>query len=50
MINIAIVPGGDRRADRRALVSLGGYPALFAATAVVGLLGSILVWRIKTVQ
>jgi hypothetical protein len=31
------------------LVSLGGYPTLFAGTAVVGLLGSILVWRIKSV-
>jgi len=31
------------------LVSVGGYPTLFAATAAVGLLGSILVWRIKSV-
>jgi len=31
------------------LVSLGGYPTLFAGTAVVGLLGSILVCRIKSV-
>jgi hypothetical protein len=31
------------------LVSLGGYPTLFAGTAVVAVLGSILVWRIKSV-
>jgi hypothetical protein len=31
------------------LVTLGGYPTLYAATAVVGVLGSVLVWRIKTV-
>ena len=31
------------------LVSLGGYPTLFAGTAIVAVLGSILVWRIKNV-
>jgi len=31
------------------LVSLGGYPLLFAATAVVAAAGSTLVWKIKSV-
>ena len=31
------------------LITPGGYPTLYAATAVVGVLGSVLVWRIKTV-
>lgn len=31
------------------LVSLGGYPTLYAATAVVAAVGSIFVWRIKSV-
>jgi hypothetical protein len=30
-------------------VTVGGYPTLFAATAVVGILGSVLVWKIKSV-
>ncbi len=31
------------------LVSLGGYPTLFGATAVVAAVGSVLVWKIKSV-
>jgi len=31
------------------LVSLGGYPTLFAGTAVVAAAGSTLVWKIKSV-
>jgi hypothetical protein len=31
------------------LVTLGGYPTLFAGTAVVALAGAVLVWRIKSV-
>jgi len=29
--------------------TLGGYPLLFAGTAVVAALASVLVWRIKSV-
>jgi MFS family permease len=50
VINIAIVcPAAIGALIAAPLVSLGGYPTLFAGTAVVGLLGSILVWRIKSV-
>jgi MFS family permease len=50
IINIAIVaPGAVGAALAGALVSLGGYPLLFAGTAVVAALGSVLVWRIKSV-
>jgi MFS family permease len=50
VINIAIVgPAALASAFAAVLVSLGGYPALFAATAVVAALSSILVWRIKSV-
>ena len=31
------------------VVHLGGYPTLYAATAVVTVLGSVLVWRIRSV-
>ena len=51
IINIAIVgPAAIGAADRGARwSSLGGYPTLFAGTAVVAVLGSVLVWRIKSV-
>jgi MFS family permease len=50
IINIAIVgPAAVAGALSAVLVSLGGYPTLFAATAVVAAAGSILVWRIKSV-
>jgi MFS family permease len=50
IINIAIVaPGAVGAAVAGALVSLGGYPTLFAGTAVVAVAGSVLVWRIKSV-
>lgn len=50
IINIAIVgPAAVAGALSAALVSLGGYPTLFAATAIVAAAGSILVWRIKSV-
>jgi MFS family permease len=50
IINIAIVgPAAVAGAISAVLVSIGGYPSLFAATAIVAALGSILVWRIKSV-
>jgi predicted MFS family arabinose efflux permease len=50
VINIAIVcPAAIGALIAAPMVSLGGYPTLFAGTAVVGLLGSVLVWRIKSV-
>jgi MFS family permease len=50
IINIAIVaPGAVGAALAGLLVSIGGYPTLFAGTAVVAVAGSILVWRIKSV-
>ena len=50
IINIAIVgPTALAGVISPVLVALGGYPALFAATAVVALAGSVLVWRIKSV-
>jgi MFS family permease len=50
IINIAIVaPGAVGAALAGALVSLAGYRLLFAGTAVVATLGSVLVWRIKSV-
>ena len=50
VINIAIVcPSALGALLAAPLVSLGGYPTLFAATAVIGFLGSVLVWRIKSV-
>jgi MFS family permease len=50
IINIAIVgPAAIGAAIAGPLVILGGYPTLFGGTAVVAALGSILVWRIKSV-
>ncbi|HEY3906092.1 MAG TPA: MFS transporter [Streptosporangiaceae bacterium] len=50
IINIAIVgPAAVAGAISALLVHFGGYPSLFAATAVVAALGSVLVWRIKSV-
>jgi len=50
IINIAIVaPGAVGAALAGALVTLGGYPLLFAGTAAVAALASVLVWRIKSV-
>jgi hypothetical protein len=31
------------------VVHLGGYPTLYAATALVTVLGSVFVWRIRSV-
>ena len=50
IINIAIVgPAAVAGALSALLVSLGGYPTLYAATAIVAAAGSVLVWRIKSV-
>jgi MFS family permease len=50
IINIAIVcPYAIGPAIAAPLVSLAGYPALFAATAVVAIAGAIGVWQIKSV-
>ena len=50
IINIAIVcPSALGALLAAPLVSLGGYPTLLAGTAVVGFLGSVLVWQIKSV-
>jgi MFS family permease len=50
IINIALVgPAAIGAAIASPLVTVGGYPTLFAATAVVAVLGSVLVWRIKSV-
>jgi MFS family permease len=50
VINIALVcPSAIGALIAAPLVSLGGYPTLFAGTAVVAFLGSILVWRIRSV-
>jgi MFS family permease len=50
VINIALVcPSAIGALIAAPLVSLGGYPTLFGGTAVVGILGSVLVWRIKSV-
>ncbi len=50
IINIAIVgPAALAGAIAALLVSVGGYPTLFAATAVVAAIGSVLVWKIKSV-
>jgi len=51
IINIAIVtPYAIGPAIAAPLVSLAGYPALFAATAVVAVAGAIGVWQIKSVS
>jgi MFS family permease len=50
VINIALVgPAAIGAGIAGPLVSFGGYPTLFGATAVVGLLGAVLVWKIKSV-
>jgi MFS family permease len=50
IINIAIVgPAAVAGAIAAVLVGVGGYPALFGATAVVAAIGSMLVWKIKSV-
>jgi MFS family permease len=50
IINIAIVgPAAIGPAIAAPITSLIGYPALFGATTIVAALGSILVWRIKSV-
>ncbi len=50
IINIAIVgPAAIGAAIAGPLVTLGGYPTLFAGTAIVAALGSIFVWKIKSV-
>jgi len=50
IINIAIVcPGALGAGISAPLVSLGGYPTLFAGTAIVAIAGSVLVWQIKSV-
>jgi MFS family permease len=51
IINIAIVtPYAIGPAIAAPLVSLAGYPALFAATAVVAIAAAIGVWQIKSVR
>ena len=51
IINIAIVcPYAIGPLIAALLVSLSGYPALFGATAVVGIAAAIGVWRIKSVS
>jgi MFS family permease len=50
IINIAIVgPAAIAGALSAVLVSVGGYPMLFPATAIIAALGSVLVWKIKSV-
>ncbi len=50
IINIAIVgPSVIGPAIAAPITALIGYPALFGATTIVAALGSILVWRIKSV-
>jgi MFS family permease len=50
IINIAIVgPGTIGPAIAAPITSVFGYPALFGATTIVAVLGSILVWRIRSV-
>ena len=50
IINIALVcPAAIGALIAAPLVSLGGYPTLFAGTAVVAVIGSLLVWKIKSV-
>jgi MFS family permease len=51
IINIAwVCPGAIGAAIAAPLVSLAGYPTLFAATAAVAIAASIGVWRIKSVR
>ena len=51
IINIAITcPAAIGALIAAPLVSLAGYPALFAATGVVALAASVFVWKIKSVR
>jgi MFS family permease len=51
VINIAIVcPAAIAALIAAPVVSFGGYPTLFGATAAVATAGAILVWRIKSVR
>ncbi len=51
VINIAIVcPAAIGALIAAPLVSFGGYPFLFGATALVATAGAVLVWRIKSVR
>lgn len=51
VINIAIVcPAAIGALIAAPLVSFGGYPMLFGATAIVATAGAVLVWRIKSVR
>jgi MFS family permease len=51
VINIAIVcPAAIGALIAAPLVSFGGYPTLFGATALVGTAAAVLVWRIKSVR
>jgi MFS family permease len=50
LINIAIAgPAAVGGLLAALLVTVGGYPTLFASTAVTAAIGAILVWRIKSV-
>ncbi len=50
VINIALVcPAAIGALIAAPLVSLGGYPTLFAGTAIVAVFGAVLVWKIKSV-
>jgi MFS family permease len=51
IINIAITcPGAIGALIAAPIVSLAGYPALFAATGVVALAAAVFVWKIKSVR
>ena len=51
IINIAIIgPSALGGGLAAALVSLGGYPLLFAATAVAAAGGAAFVWKVKSVR
>ena len=51
IINIAITcPSAIGAVIAAPLVSLAGYPALFAATGVVALAAAVFVWKIKSVR
>ncbi len=50
IINIALVgPAAIGAGIAGPLVTIGGYPTLFAATAVVAVLGAVGVWRVRSV-
>jgi len=51
IINIAITcPGAIGALIAAPIVSLAGYPSLFAATGVVALAAAVFVWKIKSVR